>query len=123
MVPTYPSRPAKTRNIVLSFVIGLVGGIGLALLREYMDNTVKNPDDIEALVRLPSLAVVPAFSESNGDRPRSKLLKGASTNGHHQRIEPVAHTLPKSQMSEASVALHTSLLLSQAAHPPHATLG
>src|SRR5258705_2700273 len=114
MVPTYPARPAKTRNIALSFVIGLVGGIGLALLREYMDNTVKSPDDIEALVRLPSLAVVPAFSESNGDRSRSKLLKGASTNGHDQRIELVAQHLPKSQMSEAFRALRTALLLSQA---------
>src|SRR5713101_3745951 len=40
MVPTYPSRPAKTRNVTLAFLVGLVGGIGLALLREYMDNTV-----------------------------------------------------------------------------------
>ncbi len=122
MVPTYPARPAKTRNIVLSFVIGLVGGIGLALLREYMDNTVKSPDDIEALVRLPSLAVVPAFSESNGDRPRSKLLKGASSNGHEKRIELVAQHLPKSQMSEAFRALRTALLLSQADHPPQVIL-
>ncbi len=45
MVPTYPARPAKTRNIALSFLVGLVGGIGLALLREYMDNTVKSPDE------------------------------------------------------------------------------
>jgi succinoglycan biosynthesis transport protein ExoP len=122
MVPTYPARPAKTRNIALSFVIGLVGGIGLALLREYMDNTVKSPDDIEALVRLPSLAVVPAFSESNGDRPRSKLLKGVSTNGHEKRIELVAQHLPKSQMSEAFRALRTALLLSQADHPPQVIL-
>src|SRR5882757_2658726 len=122
MVPTYPSRPAKTRNIALSFIIGLVGGIGLALLREYMDNTVKSPDDIEALVRLPSLAVVPAFSETNGDRPRSKLLKGASSNGHDKRIELVAQHLPKSQMSEAFRALRTSLLLSQADHPPQVIL-
>jgi len=122
MVPTYPSRPAKTRNIALSFLVGLVGGIGLALLREYMDNTVKSPDDIETLVRLPSLAVVPAFSEPNGDRTRSKLLKGASTNGHDKRIELVAQHLPKSQMSEAFRALRTSLLLSQADHPPQVIL-
>ena len=123
MVPTYPARPAKTRNIALSLVIGLVGGIGLALLREYMDNTVKSPDDIEALVRLPSLAVVPAFSESNGDRPRSKLLnKGASSNGHEKRIELVAQHLPKSQMSEAFRALRTALLLSQADRPPQVIL-
>ena len=122
MVPTYPVRPAKTRNIVLSIIIGLVGGIGLALLREYMDNTVKSPDDIETLVRLPSLAVVPAFSESNGARPRSKLLKGASSNGHEKRIELVAQHLPKSQMSEAFRALRTALILSQADHPPQVIL-
>jgi capsular exopolysaccharide synthesis family protein len=87
-----------------------------------MDNTVKSPDDIEALVRLPSLAVVPAFSETNGDRPRSKLLKGASSNGHDKRIELVAQHLPKSQMSEAFRALRTSLLLSQADHPPQVIL-
>jgi capsular exopolysaccharide synthesis family protein len=122
MVPAYPARPAKTRNIALSFVIGLVGGIGLALLREYMDNTVKSPDDIEKLVRLPSLAVVPAFTESNGDRPRSKFLKGVSTNGNNKRIELVAQHLPKSQMSEAFRALRTALLLSQADHPPQVIL-
>jgi capsular exopolysaccharide synthesis family protein len=122
MVPTYPARPAKTRNIALSFLVGLVGGIGLALLREYMDNTVKSPDDIETLAHLPSLAVVPTFTESNGDRPRVKLLKGASTNGHEKRIELVAQHLPKSQMSEAFRALRTALLLSQADHPPQVIL-
>src|ERR1700756_2521222 len=66
MVPSNPSRPAKARNIGLSFLVGLVGGIGLALLREYLDNTVKTPDDIESLTRLPSLAVVPAFCEAGG---------------------------------------------------------
>jgi polysaccharide biosynthesis transport protein len=122
MVPTSPARPAKTRNIVLSFLIGLVGGIGLALLREYLDNTIKSPDDIETLARLPSLAVVPAFTEPNRDRSRVKLLKGASTNGHEKRIELVAQHLPKSQVSEAFRALRTALLLSQADHPPQVIL-
>jgi len=122
MVPTYPSRPAKTRNIVLSVVIGLVFGIGLALLREYMDNTVKSPDDIETLARLPSLAVVPAFAESNGDRSRVNLLKRPSGNGHDRRIELVAQHLPKSQVSEAFRVLRTALLLSQAERPPQVIL-
>ncbi len=122
MVPAYPARPAKTRNITLAFLIGLVGGIGLALLREYMDNTVKSPDDVEALSRLPSLAVVPTFSESSGDRSRVKLLLGDASNGHEKRIELVAQHLPKSQMSEAFRALRTALLLSQADHPPQVIL-
>lgn len=123
MIPAYPSRPAKARNIVLGFLVGLVGGIGLALLREYLDNTVKTPDDIEALVRLPSLAVVPQFSSTNGNGSRRRLLPGISSNGHNEkRVELVAQHLPKSQMSEAFRALRTSLLLSQPGHPPQVIL-
>jgi polysaccharide biosynthesis transport protein len=122
MVPSNPSRPAKTKNIALSFLVGLVGGIGLALLREYLDNTVKTPDDIETLVRLPSLAVVPAFIDESGNVRKSRFLAGASNNGHESRIELVAQHLPKSQMSEAFRALRTALLLSQADHPPQVIL-
>ena len=122
MIPTYPSRPAKARNIALSFLVGLVGGIGLALMREYLDNTVKTPDDIETLARLPSLAVVPQFGGSNGNGSRKRLLHGISTNGHDKRIELVAQHLPKSQMSEAFRALRTSLLLSQPGRPPQVIL-
>jgi capsular exopolysaccharide synthesis family protein len=121
MVPTTPARPAKGKNIILSFLVGLVGGIGLALLREYLDNTVKTPDDIETLARLPSLAVVPQFAGANGNKRRS-MLPEFSENGHDKRIELVAQHLPKSQMSEAFRALRTSILLSQAEHPPQVIL-
>ena len=121
MVPTAPARPAKTKNIILSFLVGLVGGIGLALLREYLDNTVKTPDDVETLARLPSLAVVPEFGSGNGHRRRA-LLQGFSDNGHEKPIELVVQHLPKSQMSEAFRALRTSILLSQAEHPPQVIL-
>jgi polysaccharide biosynthesis transport protein len=122
LIPSTPSRPAKTKNIMLAFLVGLVGGIGLALMREYLDNTVKTPDDIETLVRLPSLAVVPQFVGSNGSGTRRGMLSGFSSNGHEKRIELVAQHLPKSQMSEAFRALRTSILLSQADHPPQVIL-
>src|SRR6266481_6010329 len=122
LVPKYPSKPQKSRNISLAILVGLVGGIGLALLREYLDNTVKNPDDIENLARLPSLAVVPAFASEDGTGKRGRFMSGASSNGHEKRIELVAQHLPKSQMSEAFRALRTALLLSQADHPPQVIL-
>jgi capsular exopolysaccharide synthesis family protein len=122
MVPSTPSRPAKTRNIALAFLVGLVGGIGLALLREYLDNTVKTPDDVETLARLPSLAVVPAFTDGVVSSKRSRMSKAATTDGHEKRIELVAQHLPKSQMSEAFRALRTALLLSRADHPPQVIL-
>jgi succinoglycan biosynthesis transport protein ExoP len=121
MIPTTPARPAKTRNVALAFLVGLVGGIGLALLREYLDNTVKTPDDVETIARLPSLAVVPLFAGTSGNGRRNGLL-ASSSNGHDKRIELVAQHLPKSQMSEAFRALRTSILLSQADHPPQVIL-
>jgi capsular exopolysaccharide synthesis family protein len=121
MIPSTPARPARTRNIALAFLVGLVGGVGLALLREYLDNTVKTPDDVETLVRLPSLAVVPAFGTA-AESKKAVMLKGTSSNGHEKRIELVAQLLPKSQMSEAFRALRTTLLLSQPDQPPQVIL-
>src|SRR5580704_15264311 len=122
MIPSTPARPAKTRNIALAFVVGLVGGVGLALLREYLDNTVKTPDDIETLARLPSLAVVPMFGDVANAGGRKGVFKSGSTNGYDKRIELVAQHLPKSQMSEAFRALRTALLLSQPDRPPQVIL-
>jgi polysaccharide biosynthesis transport protein len=124
LIPNGPSRPNKTRNIFLSILVGLIGGVGLALLREYLDNTVKTPDDIERLARLPSLAVVPALSNSTGKRSGrfSKLLKTPVVAAKEGRAELIAHNMPQSQMSEAFRALRTSLLLSQADHPPQVIL-
>jgi polysaccharide biosynthesis transport protein len=122
VVPSAPVRPARTRNIVLAFLVGLVGGVGLALLREYMDNTVKTPDDVETLVRLPSLAVVPAFKGTSTLPKQTGLFGAHSANGHEKRIELVAQHLPQSQMSEAFRALRTALLLSQPDRPPQVIL-
>jgi succinoglycan biosynthesis transport protein ExoP len=125
LVPTSPSRPQKARNILLSFLVGLVGGIGLAIFREYLDNTVKSPDDIEAVAGLPSLAVVPSLPGSIGPRRGglSRVAREAATQGvSGPRVELMSYTAPKSQISEAFRALRTSLLLSQAEHPPQVIL-
>ncbi len=124
LIPSYPSRPNKTRNVLLGIMVGLLGGIGLALLREYLDNTVKTPDDIETLAHLPSLAVVPALTNSSGkSRGRlSKFLKTQVVTSKEGRAELISHNMPQSQMSEAFRALRTSLLLSQADHPPQVIL-
>lgn len=125
LAPTTPSRPQKARNILLAFLVGLVGGIGLAIFREYLDNTVKSPDDIEALTGLPSLAVVPALPGSlNGHHsrwawPTRNPLPQADVG---PRVELLSYLQPKSQISEAFRALRTSLLLSQAEQPPQVIL-
>lgn len=121
LVPSQPSRPQKSRNILMALLVGLVGGVGLAFLGEYLNNTVKTPEDVQFLTRLPMLALVPAFDTPNG-RGRHKLLNSVPPNGSETRVELVSHTLPQSQISEAFRSLRTSLLLSQAEHPPQVIL-
>ncbi len=124
LAPTSPSGPQKARNILLAILVGLVGGIGLALFREYLDNTVKSPDDVEALSGLPSLAVVPSLPGLNGHRSRlsRRTHEGAPQVASGSRVELLSHLKPKSQISEAFRALRTSLLLSQPDHPPQVIL-
>jgi succinoglycan biosynthesis transport protein ExoP len=124
LAPTSPSRPQKARNILLAVLVGLVGGVGLALFREYLDNTVKSPDDIEALTGLPSLAVVPSLPGSRTSQSRlSRLAREAAPQSvSAPRVELLSYIQPKSQISEAFRALRTSLLLSQADHPPQVIL-
>lgn len=122
LVPSFPARPQKARNIVLAFLVGLVGGVGLAFLREYLDNTVKSPDDVQHLTGLPCLAVVPSFS-ANGGRSLARISRqaGGGADGD-ARVELISLQQPKSQISEAFRALRTSLLLSQAEHAPQVIL-
>lgn len=124
LAPTSPSRPQKGRNISLAFLVGLVGGIGLAVFREYLDNTVKSPDDIETLTGLPSLAVVPSLPGLNGHHSRlSRFAREAVPQAASgPKVELLSYIQPKSQISEAFRALRTSLLLSQAEHPPQVIL-
>lgn len=124
LVPSTPARPQKARNILLAFFVGIVGGCGLAFLREYLDNTVKSPDDIQALTGLPSLAVVPAFANGNGNRALARISRQAGIGGSPEdaRVELISLQQPKSLVSEAFRALRTSLLLSQPDHPPQVIL-
>src|SRR5271170_740509 len=124
LAPASPSRPQKARNILLAVLVGFVGGVGLALFREYLDNTVKSPDDIEALTGLPSLAVVPSLPGLRTSHSRFSRLarEAAPQSASGPRVELLSYIQPKSQISEAFRALRTSLLLSQADHPPQVIL-
>jgi len=62
-VPRSPSSPKKKLNMILGLLFGISGGIGLAFLFEYLDNSVKSAEDVEKNAKLPTLGIVPTFSE------------------------------------------------------------
>jgi capsular exopolysaccharide synthesis family protein len=60
-VPRQPSSPKIGNNLLLGMFLGLMGGVGLACLREYLDNTLKTAEEAERYLGLPNLAVIPDF--------------------------------------------------------------
>ncbi|MFJ7991183.1 YveK family protein [Peribacillus frigoritolerans] len=58
-----PVKPNPLLNIAIAIVVGVMAGIGLAFLLEYMDNTVKDEDDIERLLELPILGSIQKISQ------------------------------------------------------------
>ena len=108
-MPTGPYKPNKGLNLLLAAVVGLFLGVGLAFFFEYLDNTIKTPEDVEQLIRLPSFGMVPEIS--NGRRRR--LEKGTTC-----PVELITYGHPKSMLSEAYRSIRTSILLSFSEKPP-----
>lgn len=61
-----PVKPNKILNMAIALVVGLMTGVGLAFLLEYMDNTVKTEQDIEKLLDLPVLGTIAIINEETG---------------------------------------------------------
>ncbi|NWF75700.1 MAG: polysaccharide biosynthesis tyrosine autokinase [Nitrospirae bacterium] len=101
-IPKSPYKPNKKLNIMLSLVVGLLGGIGLAFFTEYLDNTIKTPEDIEKRVSLPPLGFIPDYSDKK----------------ENLAIEYVAHEKANSPIAEAYRSIKTFLLLSTGGKPP-----
>jgi len=61
-----PSRPSFLLNGISSFVFGLVLGIGVALVLEYFDTSLRDVADIEDRLKVPVLAVIPHNKDPMG---------------------------------------------------------
>ena len=63
-VPVSPVSPNKKRNLLLSIVLGLFGGAGLAFFFEYLDQTIRTDEDIQNHFNIPVLSVIPEADKS-----------------------------------------------------------
>jgi len=57
-----PISPNKLLNLVLGLAMGLGGGLALVLLSEYLDNSLRTPEEVEARLGIPSLVTIPRTS-------------------------------------------------------------
>ncbi|MFH1260114.1 MAG: polysaccharide biosynthesis tyrosine autokinase [Elusimicrobiota bacterium] len=96
--PRFPVRPNKKLNIIMAVFMGLILGGGLAFFLEYLDNTVKTPEDIENKLGLPFLGLVPRYAEKNAQEEKNKDL--------------ISFYQPRSTISEAFRTVRTKIMLS-----------
>lgn len=59
VVPAVPFRPILRNSVTTSLAAGLFLGLGLVFLLEFLDRTIKSPEELEKVTGLPTLAVVP----------------------------------------------------------------
>lgn len=112
------------RNLQRAFPMGLILGIAAIFFLEYMDRSVKTPEDLERMTHFASLGVIPAagtvsrqygYGQSYGrTTPR---LRAVDNGEKEPGVELIPHTDARSPISEAYRALRTSLLLASASSP------
>lgn len=59
LLPSAPYKPDVTLNLAVGAVAGLLLGMGLALLLEFMDTSVKTMEDVERALQVPVLGIIP----------------------------------------------------------------
>ena len=136
--PAAPSGPGRSRAIMIGLLLSLAGGVGLALLLEYLDNTVKNIEDVTRTTQLPTLALIPSMNaeamRAVGERKngRKKMIGisgdklgtvgGLAPRGMHPPGDKLAPLGSLSSVVESYRMLRTSVLLSTAGAPPKTIL-
>jgi polysaccharide biosynthesis transport protein len=104
--PLSPYKPNVRRSLMLGILLGAFGGVGLAFLLEYMDNTVKNPDEFSLRHRIPVLGLIP-FREKKSDE---------------EDLPFIVFNEPRAPMSEAIRTTMFSIGLSSSEEPPKTML-
>ena len=95
--PSSAARPRVGLNLMLGGLVGLVVGLGLAFFIEYLDTSVKTMEDVESLLGVPVLAIIPKnirlLHKEAGDSPDAEAYRILRTNIEFNRKNPQANTL------------------------------
>ena len=106
-VPVIPFKPNVTLNMLFACIIGLGGGVFLAFVLEFFDNTVKTSEEVRDKLKLPVLGGV--FESNHSDSLGAPVEKSFLLD-------------PRSHIAESFRTIRTSLLLSTPGKPPRSIL-
>lgn len=109
-IPEVAYKPDIKLNALLAMVLGLMGGIGLAFLFEHLDDTLKQSDEMEQLLGLPALGLIPLLDARNKVLPSGEAL---ALIGHEDK---------RSTFAEAYRSVRTALQFSTPEGAPKSLL-
>jgi capsular exopolysaccharide synthesis family protein len=107
--PEGPTLQSAKTIILTTTIFFLLGGVVVAFIIESLDTRLHNIQEIEAVMEMPSLAIIPRAKRASAEQ--SAAMSAVQRNIH-------VLTQPKSQFTEAIRSLRTSLLLATAGQPP-----
>ena len=121
--PEVPVAPRRLVSVFAALFLSTLFGMGLALVLEYLDDTIRSTEEIEMYLQLPALAAIPRIDSM---QKRKLLLVGAGGEGEEEEdflsSELLIHADPRSSLAEAYRHLRTSILLSTAGRAPRSLL-
>ena len=131
-LPDAPFYPNTRRQLMLAAFFGLALGVGLALLRENMDDSIKSPDDLERACNLTSLGILPQIGGSHritlnyrGKPDSSAIFRYFPRLQHDNQssteamdLDLIVYKEPRHPIAEALRHTHTSIMLSVTGNPP-----
>lgn len=81
-VPRDPSSPKLALNVLLSFILGLIGAAIAITLREILDDTIRSPEDVEKKLGMPLLGLIPLSKDGDLDKDLTDRRSSASEAYH-----------------------------------------
>ena len=115
-MPRGPFKPNKKLNLALSLVFGLSLGAGVAFLFNYLDNTVKNEQDIQRYAGVPALGFVPLYQPLHAVEGDGAPAESPQRSQYEADV--ACHADSRSSFAEAFKSLRTAFLLASPERPP-----
>lgn len=128
-IPSQPVTPKPKRNVALGLIVGLLVGVGLAVVRDRLDNTVKDRETFEGITGVGVVGTIPfdkerrrtpAISFENDNSPTAEAFRKLRTNlqfisvDHPPRLIVVTSSTPRE--GKSTTAINIALALAEAEH-------
>jgi capsular exopolysaccharide synthesis family protein len=97
VTPRLPSRPNRPLEVALGVLLGLGLGVGLAFFLDYLDNTIKTPEDVREHLKAPLLAVIAETESQHGGPVLQARPIGVFAEGYRVLRTAVDYSWPDRQ--------------------------